>query len=430
MDMKMKNKNHLGLLLFILLACLAGLRIFFVARSTEFVDFRAYYDMTWAMLRGENPFIIANLRVWNWAEAPIFYPGAAPIFLPLMGFGIDTAKYIFLAVNIIAGIVLMLIVLGRFGLWENTGTQAQKIRSGEILPLILILLFLGSTPFIACLRHGQICTVASIILCTVLFYSDKVRGGILLGLTAMMKYSMITVSAPVILIRRNGLPVCVIGFSIFLIAGLFPLISGGNLTETYMSYYNEMNRQMVHGFNTYAESGYNMLHADLIAIPPLRTALKISVLVATFIVIIRTRHKELGIPEMLLIASSTMIISYHRLYDLVLVLPFLLAGIPYYWKKGGFSASVIMMVLVTALMIPENTVYGLSSAIGGIYPNNGIFCLSRFRNFQHILPLYPFVTLAIFICALLLCFRRPWDACVAAAGTNESTNGKDSHEKK
>ena len=154
--MDMEIKRYSGLIFLVPLACLAGLRILFVARSTEFVDFRAYYDTTWAMLRGGNPFILSNLRVWNWAEAPICYPGAAPVFLPFMGFGIDTAKYVFLALNILAGISLMLMVMSRFGFWENTRGQMEKLRSGKTLPLILLMLFLSSAPFIACLRHGQI----------------------------------------------------------------------------------------------------------------------------------------------------------------------------------------------------------------------------------------------------------------------------------
>jgi hypothetical protein len=427
--MDMEIKRYSGLIFLVPLACLAGLRILFVARSTEFVDFRAYYDTTWAMLRGGNPFILSNLRVWNWAEAPICYPGAAPVFLPFMGFGIETAKYVFLALNILAGISLMLIVMSRFGFWENTRGQMEKLRSGKTLPLILLMIFLSSAPFIACLRHGQIGVFASILICLILLYSNRISGGIMLGLTAMMKYSLITITGPALLFRKNGIAVCVLGFGIFLLAGLFPLISGGKLAETYRSYFNELHSQTSSGFNTYAESGYNMLHADLIAAAPVRSAIKLAVLAATFLVIFRTRRKELGISEMLLVSSATMIISYHRLYDLVLVLPFLLIGIPYYWRKGGFSVSVAMTLFVLALMIPENTMYKIGSVLGGIATDNGIFQLSRFRNFPHILPPYPFVTLAIFICALILCLRRPCADGLSAAATQESTNGKDCHEK-
>ncbi len=399
----------------ILSAAFVASRIVSAFRSDAFVDFRAYYDTTWALFRGENPFLLSNLRVWNWAEPPILYPGAAVIFAPFLAFGIETAKYVFLILNLSAGVILFTVVFRKFGLIELKTRKLDMLETTDMMVLLSLFLFIASAPFMACLRHGQIGAIASLLVCLCIFGNGRTADTMALGFSAIMKYSLITVFAPALFIRKNFL-VSIAGLIIFLLAGLSPLIFGCDIAAVYKSYLSELQKQTTTGFNTYSFSGYNMLHADFLKSRILCTAIKLFVLIAAFAVIIRSRNRNWRLMELVLLSSATMLISYHRLYDLVLLLPFMLAAANDYWRKHDHSKAGALFLFSFALLIPENIVYRIAGAIGSSIGENAVFYLSPLGEFKQVLPLYPVLILIIFMYSLIVnCMgNRDGDSCTNA----------------
>lgn len=387
--------------LLILSAAFVAFRIFSAFHSNAFVDFRAYYDTTWAISRGENPFLLSSLRVWNWAEPPICYPGAAIFFAPFLLFGINTATHVFFFLNLSAGILLFIVVFNKFGLIELKAGKLDMLKTGNIMVLLSLFLFIVSAPFMACLRHGQIGAIASLLVCLFIFGYGKTADTVTLGVSAIVKYSMITVFAPALFIRKNFFA-CIAGLIIFLLAGLSPLIFGCDIAAVYKSYFSELQKQTTTGFNTYSFSGYNMLHAEFLKYQILCTAIKLFVLIAAFTVIFRSRNRNWKLMELVLLSATTMIISYHRLYDLVFLLPFMLAAANDYWRKQDHSKAGTLFLFSFALLIPENIVYRLAGTIGSSIGENSIFYLSQFGEFKQILPLYPALILIIFIYSLTI----------------------------
>ncbi len=396
------NRNTLLLVIAAGLAIYAVFRLLSVAKSGEFVDFRAYYDTAWAIFRGENPYILSNLRVWEWAEAPICFPGLSVLATPLLLFDVDTAKYVFLLLNFSSAILLFALVFSKSGLLPNKLSIGFILEERGILIAIAFFIFISSSPLTACLRHGQVVCIASLLLCLSIFIPRTFPATISLALTAICKYSIMTVLAPA-LFARGRFIVCVLGFAIFASSAFLPLAFGCDMGALYSSYLDEIRKQTSAGFNTYEFSGYNMLNADFFKFRILGTIIKVAVLCASLFLILKLRReKGWRLMDLLTLCSATMLISYHRMYDLVLLLPFMLAATLVSLERKEFTKTAVLILFSLACIVPENIVYRVSNEIASLIPAVGeIIYLSPFRDFKTTMPFYSFLTLAIFAFSFL-----------------------------
>ena len=87
----------------ILFLCMITLfRLGKVFTRDVFNDFNAYYDVSRTIINGLDPYKLENLSL-KWVDAPIVFPGYVSFFFPFVMFDLDTAKYLYLALNIILG---------------------------------------------------------------------------------------------------------------------------------------------------------------------------------------------------------------------------------------------------------------------------------------------------------------------------------------
>jgi hypothetical protein len=401
----METKNYKSLALGIvalLVAVYAGLRLLSVFGGGDFVDFRAYYDTAQAVLKGNNPFLLSNLHAWEWAEPPICFPGLATLSVPFALFPLDVAKYIFLFLNFLSGLLLFFLVFRKFGITRSS-TGAGCFRTDSLVPIICLLAFVASSPFISCLKHGQVVNISSVlILLPIFFVGSTYTSAVSMALSAVTKYSMLTVLGPALFFRGRYF-VCIIAFVLFVIIGLFPLFFGCDIFEIYTSYLFEMKRQLSAGYNTYQFSGYNMLHLDLFKFRPIGTILKILVLSGSFFLVFRGRKKKDWTPiELTALSSATMLISYHRLYDLVLPLSFMLVAANRLMRDRDFLKASGIFTFCAILLLPESFIYTVADILGSTLPVGNLVYLSPFRNFKNMLPLYPFLCFSIFAYSLVL----------------------------
>jgi hypothetical protein len=255
-----------------------------------------------------------------------------------------------------------------------------------------------------CLRHGQSAALVSLCVLAAFLPWPLWSRAVLFGVGAALKYSMLTLLAPA-LFARGAVLLCVAGFAVFAAAGLSPILFGNDLVGLYQQYLRELGSQTGSGFNTFAVSGYNMLQLDCVASPTLRALAKVATLataVAVAAVGLR-RSSGFGLHLLLFLASATMLLSYHRLYDLVLPLALLLAAGNEFLRLGRHGHAAVVGMFAVFLLAPESMVYRAGDLIGGALGGGGMVQLCAFRGFAHIFPLYPCMATALSFYALWLC---------------------------
>jgi hypothetical protein len=355
------NRNLFYLILLCMLA-LTLLRISITFKNNQLIDFVFHLDTSAAIWHNLDPYNLKSLKNIEWDCPPIIFPGTFLFFTPLNLFNLDLAIITHLSLNIIAACGLVYLFFKKSRMLDNFDYKKPDVRA--LLLLFMAFIFLNSTPATMTFRLGQSTIFLTLFLVLCLYCRNKWIRIILFAFTAIAKYTMLTVLAPALFMKKNYL-FCIASFLVFLLFAISPLLCGHNIIKLY-SRYAELIQQYISagGFNTYAESGYSLLNLGYFK-PNIINILAKSIfgLLAVYIIFRERMKNSFGMNFLLAVMCITMLLSYHRLHDINLIILILLAEFYFFMLNNDKVNMLISAMFIGFFAAPFSLILSISHQI-------------------------------------------------------------------
>jgi len=393
---------------YVLLFCLLALTIFRIAitrKDNPMIDFVCHFDSSAAICNNLNPFDSKNLKNFEWDCPPIVFPGTFLFFTPLLPLDLELAKLIHLSLNIIAACCLVYLFFKKARILDDFDYRKPDVKA--LLILFMAFIFLNSTPVMMSFRLGQNTVFLTLCLVLCLFCKNKWARIILFSVTAVSKYTMLTLLAPALFLKKNYL-FCIVSFMVFILFAISPVICGHNIVNLYHNYAELVQKYISTGFNTYAESGYSMLNIGYFKLNIINILGKLLFgLLAVYIIFRDRRQNSFGINFLLSIMCITMLLSYHRLHDIHLIMLLILAEFYFFLLNRDKVNMLISAAFIIFFAVPFSLVLSFSHLIAKL-PHIGDFfytCNYYLQN-RDVFPLSAVVFLFLTIYSLYLYFFK------------------------
>ncbi|MCP3967880.1 MAG: DUF2029 domain-containing protein [Lentisphaerae bacterium] len=353
------------------------------------------------MLKGLNFFDPANLSLRQWDDPLIVFPGMTIFFIPFTLFNISTGKIIYYLLSIAAAVYVFQLCFNLVGLKEKLNLKSPNAISWLWLGSFFI--YINSSPTIMCLRHGQSPVWTALGIMLLFKLKNPISQATALGLTALMKYTMITALAPVLFFKRK-FNLCITGFIIFLILSIYPLFFGLDLVEIYCEYFSVTDDNIATGFNSFAVSGYNMIDFSFFKNSLINTVGIFTFWAILLWVIWRERKTDrFSLNLLLFLFAVTIPLSYHRLYDCGLLNALLLIKLIFLMQRRSWGHAIFCGGFIAFWLIPFSIILEISNIIGKTLPFlNKIFFFNSYGNYNQIFPLTAIMMTALTIYLLIL----------------------------
>jgi Glycosyltransferase family 87 len=356
------------------------------------IDFLAYLDVSRAVIKNLNPYSFDDLIYFPWERLQVCYPGIAIFFIPFVFMGKTVAGIVYFILNSVCAGALFYMLFKVTGLWKRIDFRNPDRHFMWFW--ILAFAYFNSQPVLACLRHGQIALIVSLAIMLILV---KIRLGwkvFFFIFAAVQKYSMITFLGPLMFIKGRYW-FCIFSFIGFILVSLTPMVFGVDIVLLYSDYVNELSAQLKTGFNTYAGSGYNMLQVECFKMGLVNYVLKgFFVLLFLYVLLREWRKPKYSLNLLMFIFSCSMLVNYHRVYDLGLVNALIAVKFIYFLDRKQYLHSTIAGLLMLFFLIPQ-TIYFHICRILGKFPGAGdlFYLADYYQGISGMFPLLPFVVM-------------------------------------
>jgi hypothetical protein len=349
------------------------------------IDFTLFYSCTHAAMRGQDFFDVNNLAFHDWDESLMVLPGLLIFYIPYVLLDIDIAHLLYFLLSLAASVFVYVWIFKLTGLLKKVDFRKPNLNT--LLFFAGAFVFLSSSPQLICQRNGQVSIWVLLLILLFFTVSDRYWRVILFGLAAVFKYSMITFFAPLLFIKKQYF-ICFAAFAVFLIICIWPAFAGYNLVELYVRYAEVIRNTLNGGCNSFELAGHDLLQFGFFRMNFLNWAGKALFGLTMLWVFWRERDKEgIGLNLMLLTFCFTMLVSYHRLYDNIIVVLLLLVKTNYLILKKDRLNSLICGAFLAFYLIPVSWVLKAANYLGSKPFIGEIFFTSSFRQFQTVLPL-------------------------------------------
>ena len=377
------------------------------------VDFTSYCAISRALFEGNNPFpdhqdvLFRNYNSNN--IVPIVYPGQMLFFvIPayIWGNAIQLA-YILLNVAVIFLLTSLTLVKACGYQWRDLWIPGKK----QLFFAFCISSFLLSNCFMEALHFGQISLILTMCIYGMFWKTvSRYLRILLFAFIAVAKYSILPVIAPILFFKGHW-KLCIAAFSLFIFLSITPAFFGNNLVDVYTEYFKAVRTTFQPGNVNHYGSTVIMCHLGFFKIPILNHILK-AIVVCFGLWLFWREHKTKYVSDMLMLLAFnlTLLISYHKTYDLSLLFPLFFIRLFDFaktkrWCFFGFTALFTLL-----LDIPRTISYlTIPSYIGKIIPK--LESITYVHNhpwgthYTHVFPIMPFFTIALTICSLYLYFH-------------------------
>ena len=403
----------------LLLALLVLVRICMAWPETPPVDTRYFVETSKLVLQGLSPYRSdTNTTIYKY---PLQAPSMSLICMPLCFIPEKGQNILFFACGVLTFFGFTALVFHYFG-YDPRVWLRNRWRH---LPVwIAVSMICISSPFMLMLRHGQNASVAALLLFAALFYPARDKGAniLLLGFSASMKYSLLTMQAPVLLIQKRW-RLGVMGFCLFAVMVLSVGLWLDGIIPTLRDYILLLANDISRGANSYSNmNSFQFVHVGFFRCDLVNKLMKVLMLALYAAVLVRIvlRIRKKGTPaaaerltavEWGAFTMTTMAISYHRAYDGVLFLPFLgvmavdAFGRLHDRQRSSGMRLVCALLLLAALIfwaVPQGLVFSLENDLGTALPmGEKLFLYAHAGPKRNLFPLYKIVTL-VSSCLLLL----------------------------
>lgn len=400
-----KYRTIIQLAIAIILLTLTLVRLGTIFQRDIFTDYLAYTDTTQAIMAGSNPYALENMRYRQWTGAPIVYPGYVLFF---QGIANDAPKFLswYLMLSIVTAFGALALLLRKTIFLDKP--NSLNTSRGFLIYSILIFTFFNASPVLKTLRLGQSTALIAFCLIAMLFYHRAFFRYVLFGTAAVMKYSLLTIWAPLFFFKKYY-KLCFFSFLFFILAGLCPVFFYHDIFALVNAYLYELSRQTSGaGSNTYIISGFDMLHLDFIKNSIIEMSLKsLFIFGGVWLFIREIRQPQVSVNLLFSASCLTMLISYHRLHDLIIVLPFLSLFSYVFFVKKQYGLLAICSFFYIYFLIPESIIFRISSLLGTklIFLQEWIHLCSYNDNIEqwhNLLPTHAVIMLLLTVFAYYL----------------------------
>lgn len=374
-------------------------------------DFTAYCVVSRAIWEGRNPFpdhyevLFETLQSWG-NTVPIVYPGQWPFFV-LPGFLWGSAvKIVYFVLNIaILYFLTGLTLVKACGYqWRDLGTPGRK----QFFYALCCFCFFSSGNVRDGLSAGQIPVILALCLYGIFWGPhSRVLRTFLFAFIAAAKYSVLPVFAPLLFLKGHW-KFCLAAFAVFIFLSVSPVFCGNDLADLYAGYSQAVATTVQPGGINHYGSYPEMCHLAFFKIPVLNHVMVFAAVCLILWLFWRER-KTKDIPDTLLLLalSLTMLVSYHRRWDMTLLFPlffirlFDFAG-KKQWRLWGITALFPLFLILPSRL----AVLLIPSWIGAAVPWAGSF-LYLYDNvwetqYTHIFPIMPFFSIGLALWSLYL----------------------------
>jgi hypothetical protein len=405
-------------------------------------DFYGHLDFAHAVKDRLDPYVMSNLTYTHskWKYPLIIFPGIVLFYLPLLMlsvfsgkimswalrmsdengvlmFNLFTGRIIDVSLNFIAPLVLFYLFFNRAGLLKLHDFKRPDNKT--LLLTLLGFLFMNSSPVIMTTRHGQITMFFSIFLLLTIYARHRWSRTLFFGIAAGMKYSMITIFGPALFLKKHYLT-CILAFGIFALIAMSPAIFGNNLIQMYSRYLEVLQSDISGGFNNYAVSGYNMLQLEFFKLDMLNSIAKLSALLLALYIIFRDRkNNSFGMNFLFAVMCLSMLLCYHRLYDISVIMLCLIANLYLFILKKDLRNVIITLIFAGFFLAPLSAIIKVAERIGTIPGVSKIFIMCQY--YQDILPVFPLTAIVFLLLtgySVYLYFSRHEDIVFALSDEN------------
>lgn len=407
----MKNAKWIYLLVSIALFLIPLIQLV-MAKSIylDLADFAAYSAVSRTIFEGNNPFpdhFDLLFCQYRWGNiVPIVYPGQMLFFvLPgyLWGKAIQIA---WLVLNVAAVFFLTALTLVNSWQgyhWRDLWLPGRK----QFFYALCCFCFLSSSCVKESLSVGQIPIILTLCLYCMFWgpFSRCLRR-FLFAFIALAKYSLLPVFAPLLFLKGYW-KLCIAAFSIFVFFSITPFFFGNSLLKLYPDYLKAVALTFQPGGINHYDLHPDMCHLGFFKLPLINHSLKTIVFGIICWLFWRERNNHLFSDTLLLLAFSlTLLVSYHKYYDVCLLFPLFFIRLHDFaknkqWLLLGITAIFPFFLIIprtlSILMIPSwfGSIPGLSSVIY-LYDNPWS------THYTNVIPILPFFTIALALWSLYL----------------------------
>ena len=401
MDKKVRSWLFLSIILFSLSLFLAFRQFacFYLA------DFGAYCAISRALFEGNNPFPdhfeVLFCKTHEGGIVPIVYPGQMLLFVIPSYLWSRNLQIVYYSLNV--AIVFFLIGLAFVKAigwqWRDLWTPGKR----QFFYALFCTLCFSSSSFKETFLWGQ--TPIILTFCFYFMFWGPVSFWLrtfLFAVMALVKYSILPVVAPLLFFKGHW-KLCIAAFSVFVFFSISPVFCGNDLMDVYTEYSKAVQTIIQPGhINHFDTGGTTMCNLDFFKNAFINFFLKTVVFGVILWLFWRERKNQFLSDTMLLLAFClTMLISYHRSYDLVLVYPLFLIRFCDFIKKKQWLLFGIMLLFPLFLSIPNRFSHLVSALIGRIPGVGSIVYLEKPFEDPHF-PIMPFFTIALTLWSLYL----------------------------
>jgi hypothetical protein len=382
----------------LLLAALARIGLAAYLEPT-FVDYTCFVDATQAILRGQDPFALENLRHARWNVAPLVYPGLTLFFLPFALIDLNPGKYLYTLFNAAAGLAYYFVLVRRSGLCARFSLRAPDRRTAAAS--LGACLYVNSIFFVQSLHVGQVAMFGAMLMAFSLPSTQPFLRTMALAASAALKYSNVPLWALLYAVKGR-FRFCVASFLLFLAISALPAIFGHDLIGLYGAYLKNLRAwTSPGGGNTFAVSGYTMLTLDFLESDALTLIGKGALLLAFVWILWRERQRRMGDYDLhvLFFASClTLGLAYHRTYDGALAYPFLLLEAACLFRARDWPHAAIAGTFIAVFSLPGRVFIAIATQLGAAIGQNGFVVIP-----DGIFPLSAVLMFLVTVFALYLC---------------------------
>ena len=371
----------------LLVICVVSMYRSFIENSG--VDFTLFFSCTYAAVRGWDFFDVNNLIFYEWEEALMVMPGLLLFFIPLLLFDIHIARLIYFLAGLGATIFCYLWMFRLTGLLKKVDFRKPNINT--ILFFCGGFVLLNSSPVLMCLRNGQMTIWVMLLLVLFSATNNRYWRTVFFGLAAVCKYSMVTFFAPLLFIKKQYF-ICFAAFTVFLLVSMWPALAGYNLINLYIRYAQVIMNTLNSGCNSFQLAGHDMLQFGYFLNPVANLLGKLFFTIAMLFIFWRERNKpEISLNLLMLVFCLTMLVSYHRLYDNVILVLLLVIKTNFLVIKKDWRNSFICTAFLLYYLMPVSWIFMISNYLGGnvVWLQN-VFHVSPYAQHLHVLPVIAF----------------------------------------
>lgn len=365
----------IGLMLFAALVS----RIKSGLQTTACADGRCLVVTAQSILNGISPYFE---EIWReLGMIPLQSPSVSLIIMPVCFFSRVYQNLFFFFVPLLFYYAFVIMVFYYYGLHPK---DYLKPRWSSIPIWIILVLVLSSSPLMLMLSAGQLSSITAAFLFAALLFPerDKSVNFLFLGLAAAIKYSLLTFQVPLLLLQKR-FRLAITGFVLFAILVLSVGLWLDGIIPAFVEYVRMLLDDVQHGYNSYSKGGEpTFLYIGFFKFSILNFLFKAGIVAVYAFVLwkVYCRDKEnksseyalhLSCAEWALFTVMTCLISYHRLHDGVIFMPFLGVLFLQQYKQNSSSdriKSVLLLLFLLFWACPRKIILHIGEMIATNFP--------------------------------------------------------------